>query len=86
MGQSTRDIRLRLPCRKLSPRYVGPFKILRQITPVSVHLELPANYRICPTFHSLLLKPAGGLREGQENKGTEVQAPLPILVDNEEVY
>ncbi|KAL0157255.1 hypothetical protein M9458_048501, partial [Cirrhinus mrigala] len=30
---STRDLRLRLPCKKLSPRYVGPFQITRQITP-----------------------------------------------------
>ncbi|KAL0199935.1 hypothetical protein M9458_003122, partial [Cirrhinus mrigala] len=28
---STRDLRMHLPCRKLSPRYIGPFKILRQI-------------------------------------------------------
>ncbi len=48
---STRDLRLRLPCRKLSPRYVGPFKISRQITPVSFHLELPYNYRISPTCY-----------------------------------
>ncbi len=59
---STRDLRLRLPCRKLSPRYVGPFKISRQITPVSFRLELPSNYRISPTFHVSLLKPAGGPR------------------------
>lgn len=25
----TRDLRVRLPCKKLSPKYVGPFKILR---------------------------------------------------------
>ncbi len=47
---STRDLRLRLPSKKLNPRYVGPFKIIRQITPVSFRIELPANYRISPTF------------------------------------
>ncbi|KAL0190865.1 hypothetical protein M9458_013563, partial [Cirrhinus mrigala] len=52
---STRDLRLRLPCKNLSPRYVGPFKILRQLTPVSFHLDLPADYRISPTFHVSVL-------------------------------
>ncbi|KAL0152021.1 hypothetical protein M9458_052666 [Cirrhinus mrigala] len=74
---STRDLRLRLPCRKLSPRYVGPFKITRQITPVSFRLDLPSEYRISPTFHVSLLKPAG--RPGGEEilDETAPQGPPP---------
>ncbi|KAL0199172.1 hypothetical protein M9458_007712, partial [Cirrhinus mrigala] len=54
---STRDIKLRLPSRKLSPRYVGPFKILKRINEVTYQLELTPNYRISPSFHVSLLKP-----------------------------
>ncbi|KAL0165572.1 hypothetical protein M9458_037416, partial [Cirrhinus mrigala] len=83
---STRDLRLRLPCKKLSPRYVGPFKIIRQITPVSYRLELPAEYRISPTFHVSLFKPADEPSGVENLEGTASQGPAPIVVDGEEVY
>ncbi len=54
---STGDIRLRLPCKKLSPRFIGPFPIIRQVNPVTYELKLPSQYRIHPTFHVSLLKP-----------------------------
>ncbi|KAG1953646.1 retrotransposable element [Pimephales promelas] len=56
-----------------------------EISPVSFRLDLPANYRISPTFHVSLLKPAGGPR-GEAEGGTASQSPPPILVDGEEAY
>ncbi len=54
---STRDLRLRLPCQKLSHRYISPFTIERQINEVTFRLQLPAQYCIHPLFHVSLLKP-----------------------------
>lgn len=82
---STRDLRLQLPCKKLNPRYVGPFQITRQITPVSFRLALPNHFRIAPTFHVSLLKPANGPNE-EEEEVTSDQSPLPTMVDGEEAY
>ncbi|KAI2661634.1 Transposon Tf2-6 polyprotein [Labeo rohita] len=83
---STRNLRLHLPCMKLSPRYVGPFKIIRQITPVSFRLELPSEYRISPTFHVSLLKPAGRPGGAEILDETVAQRPAPLIIDGEEAY
>ncbi|KAK3518249.1 hypothetical protein QTP70_034616 [Hemibagrus guttatus] len=54
---STKNIPLRTESRKLSQRFIGPFKISRKVNPVTYHLYLPKSLKINPTFHVSLLKP-----------------------------
>lgn len=56
---STQDLQLRLPCQKLSPRYVGPFKIVKQVNAVTYKLLLPSHYRISPMFPCFLVETGG---------------------------
>ncbi|KAK3532977.1 hypothetical protein QTP70_006212 [Hemibagrus guttatus] len=74
---STRNLRLKLPCRKLSPKFIGPFEIVHQVNPVAYQLRLPASYRICPTFHTSLLKPAH-VPTGESVVGGDPPPPLDI--------
>ncbi|KAK3542748.1 hypothetical protein QTP70_001884, partial [Hemibagrus guttatus] len=74
---STRNLRLKLPCLKLSPKFIGPFEIVRQVNPVAYWLRLPVTYRICPTFHVSLLKPAHP-SAGEVPDGGEPPPPLDI--------
>ncbi|KAG1939004.1 chromobox protein, partial [Pimephales promelas] len=84
---STRDIRLRQPCRKLSPRYIGPFAIQRQINPVTYRLALPAHYRIAPTFHVSLLKPyTNPLSPSSPGSGAAEVPPPPADPEDDNIY
>ncbi len=67
---STRDLCLRLPCKKQTPLYIGQFTIQRQINDVTYQLELPARYRIHPAFHVSLLKPFSPSAPGPEAGST----------------
>ncbi len=82
----TRDIRLRLPCKKLAPRYVGPFIIQKQINPVTFQLKLPPQYRIHPTFHVSLLKPYHSQVSPSIEPGLITEPPLPLILEDGAVY
>ncbi len=76
---STRDIRLRLPCHKLSPHFIRPFTIRRQINDVTYQLD-----RITPTFHVSLLKPYTNPMSPSSPGPDEPDVPPPPEIANED--
>ncbi|KAA0040550.1 Retrotransposable element Tf2 [Cucumis melo var. makuwa] len=55
--KGSRDTRLSLMNEKLSPRYIGPYKIRERVGPVGYRLELPTELaRIHDIFHVSMLR------------------------------
>ncbi|XP_056335632.1 chromobox protein homolog 7-like [Danio aesculapii] len=77
---------MRLPSRKLSPRFVGPFTIVEQVNPVTYKLQLPSHYRIHPTFHVSLLKPYHDPVLPSTEPDHEEEPPPPLLLEEGAVY
>ena len=77
-----RNLKVRTPSRKLTPRRYGPYEVMKQISPVTYRIKLPASLRIHNVFHVDLLIP---FHETKEH-GTNYTQPPPELIDGEEEY
>lgn len=77
---STRNAKLSVVgCKKLLPRWIGPFTVLARIGDVAYRLQLPPNLKWHGVFHVSLLKP---YRDG----GTVIPPPLPEVIEGEVEY
>jgi Chromo (CHRromatin Organisation MOdifier) domain len=67
---------------KLAPRCHGPFKIIREISPVTYQLDLPHQWNIHPIFHASLLTPFIETNSHSPN----FSRPPPNLIKGEAEY
>src|SRR6266436_4213816 len=75
---------LKLPHQKakLTPKRLGPFRIIKEISPVAYQLALPANWRIHDVFHASLLNPYHETKAHSPN----FTRPPPDLIEGEDKY
>jgi hypothetical protein len=82
---STKNLTLSTPNKKLSPRWVGPFKIVKKINKDAFELDLQGKFRAHPVFHSSLLKPYIRNDDTKFPKCDQLTPP-PIAIDGQEEY
>ena len=68
--------------RKLNPRRLGPFEVVKKVSPLNYELKLPATWRIHPVFHTTLLSP----HMADTIPGRPLQPAPPVMVEGTEEY
>uniref|UniRef100_A0A9J7Z4W1 Chromo domain-containing protein n=1 Tax=Cyprinus carpio carpio TaxID=630221 RepID=A0A9J7Z4W1_CYPCA len=80
---STKDLPLRVASRKLAPRFIGPYRITKVLSPAAVRLKLPTTLgRVHPVFHVSRVKPV----LHSPLVPSAPTPPPPRLVDGSPVY
>ena len=67
---------------KLNPKCYGPFRVVKEISPVVYQLQLPPLWNIHPVFHASLLSPY----HETPSHGPNFSRLPPDLIGNEEEY
>jgi hypothetical protein len=76
---STRNLSFKAPgVKKLCPKFIGPFVIIKVINPVAMQLQLPVTYKMHDVFHVSLLKPFVG--------SSDKVAPLPESIQDADLH
>ena len=68
---------------KIRRRFLGPFKVVKVVSPVAYTLELPSNWRIHPTFHVEKLKK---FERSEEFQRTVLSPPATLEVDGQQEF
>lgn len=77
-----KNLKLKIPYRKLQPKQEGPFEITKVLSPWTYQLQLPPRWRIHPVFHASLLT----CFEQNDTHGPSFLQPPPTVIDNEEEF
>ena len=80
----TTDIDARRPSRKLNPRFIGPYRIVKMVSPVAFKLELPPKMKIHPVFHVSLLRKYQ--QNPEEFSERHQPPPPPVVIGDQQEY
>ena len=75
-------LKLRHQKTKLAPKRYGPFKVIKEISPIAYKIRLPMSWGIHDVFHASLLSPYWETAA----HGPNFSRPPPDLIDGEEEY
>jgi hypothetical protein len=75
-------LKIRHQKMKLKPKWYGPFKVIKEISPVMYQVRLSVAWGIHDVFHALLLLPY----HKTTTHGTNFSQPPLELIDGEEEY